>query len=347
MMRDKPPHTLLLPIIVTSILLLGLIGCKTVIEDTPPAASQAGAFTPLELSSTDELVIVEADSQTSYARLAAHYWQQPEMASLLANINGNQNLMPGESLVVPRMPPDLGGLRAGGLLTVPVLVYHRLAKQSSDRLTVTKAAFSSHLRYLSTNGYHVISLDRLYDFMEYRKPIPVKAVVLTFDDGWRSFYDIAYPLLKDYGYPATLFVYTDYIGQPKALTWEQIKEMADEGFDIQNHSLTHRNLVQREAGDNFQSHFQKIVAEIDQSGDRLASLLGEPRRYFAYPFGQTDALVISILKAKGYRGGLTVSKGANPFFTDPFRLQRTVIYNRPGLEHFKAGLAVYRKDQAP
>ena len=90
---------------------------------------------------------------------------------------------------------------------------------------MTTAVFSEQMRYLKENHYHVISMADLADFLAYRRALPAKAVVINLDDGYRSSYEIAYPILKAYGFTATLFIYTDFIGaSANSLTWDQLQE---------------------------------------------------------------------------------------------------------------------------
>src|SRR5438552_18335492 len=80
--------------------------------------------------------------------------------------------------------------------------------------------------------------------MQLKRQLPKRAVVITFDDGYRAFREYAYPVLKELGFPATLFVYTDYVGAGRnALSWEDPKSLAAEGFDVQAHPKTHADLL--------------------------------------------------------------------------------------------------------
>jgi peptidoglycan/xylan/chitin deacetylase (PgdA/CDA1 family) len=93
------------------------------------------------------------------------------------------------------------------------------------------------MRYLHTEGYRVVSLQAFVEFNDLRRQLPRRSVVLTFDDGYRSFLQHAFPILKELGFTATLFVYTDYVGAgPNALGWNDLKRLADEGVQIEAHS---------------------------------------------------------------------------------------------------------------
>ena len=111
-------------------------------------------------------------------------------------------------------------------------------------MTVSRGMFEQQMRLLKEKGYRVISIDQFFDFLEFKSTLPPKSVVITIDDGWRSAYEIAFPILQKYGYPATLFIYTDrIIDTPQTLSWGLLQEMAGYGIDIQCHTKSHRNLT--------------------------------------------------------------------------------------------------------
>src|SRR6185369_11326884 len=115
------------------------------------------------------------------------------------------------------------------------------------RMHITRNVFRQHLRYLEMTGYNVIPLRHLYEYVTgTRASIPQNAIVITIDDGWRSTYTEAFPELQKRKFPFTVFIYPKIIGQTSnALTWSQIKEMAEAGVDIQSHSLSHPYLTKR------------------------------------------------------------------------------------------------------
>ena len=196
------------------------------------------------------------------------------------------------------------------------------------------------MRFLSQNGYHVIGLEEFFDFLSLKRQIPRKSVVITIDDGWRSTYDIAFPILKRYGYRATLFVYTDLIMRSeKTLTWENVSEMAKSGIiTIQCHTKTHRNLVGEIDRQNVREYFEEVREELDESKKTLHAHIGTEAEYLAYPYGETSPLVIALLERLGYRGAFTVERGGNPFFVHPYRIKRCMIYGDFDLKAFKKNL---------
>src|SRR5205814_1039322 len=111
------------------------------------------------------------------------------------------------------------------------------------RLVLGVDAFAEQMQYLKREGYRVVSLADFVDWVDGKRQLPKRSVVLTFDDGYHAFRDHAYPVLKPLGFSATLFVYTDYVGASRnAMSWEELKGLVAEGFDVQAHSKTHGDL---------------------------------------------------------------------------------------------------------
>ncbi|HEX7809947.1 MAG TPA: polysaccharide deacetylase family protein, partial [Thermoanaerobaculia bacterium] len=135
----------------------------------------------------------------------------------------------------------------GDIPTATVLCYHIVEAPAAPRMHIDRETFRQHLRYIEMTGYNVIPLRHLYEYvMGERKSIPKNAVVITIDDGWRSTYTEAFPELQKRKFPFTVFIYPNIIGKTaNALSWTQIREMADAGVDIQSHALTHPFLTRR------------------------------------------------------------------------------------------------------
>jgi peptidoglycan/xylan/chitin deacetylase (PgdA/CDA1 family) len=294
-----------------------------------------------------DFVITIAKQGDTFSSLAARYLKDPSLDWFISEFNGSSALVPGQELVIPLKPYDIGGLSPSGYQTVPVLSYHDFSHAVSNKMTVTKAAFEEQMKFLKENGYRVITMDQLFGFLEFSIQIPRKSVVITIDDGWRSTYDIALPVLKEYGYPATLFIYTDLIvGSDKTLSWELVKELSDNGIDIQCHSKTHRHLTAMDSEDSFRKYFEDMEKEITESVSLIKKKLNRDVKYFAYPYGETSHLFIELLKKHGFRGAFTVKRGSNPFFTSTFRVSRSMIYGEYTLKQFEDNLNVFSMEDA-
>ncbi|WNR46091.1 polysaccharide deacetylase family protein [Paenibacillus roseipurpureus] len=130
---------------------------------------------------------------------------------------------------------------------VAVITYHHIDSHESS-VTITPERFDSHLQLLKKNGFHVISIEDFIDFLQQKKSVPPNAVVITFDDGYESFYKYAYPLLKKEGMTATMFLIVSYIEdgtvrQPPILTWSEIEDMHKEGFSFYSHTYNSHDSI--------------------------------------------------------------------------------------------------------
>lgn len=285
------------------------------------------------------VIVREGDTLSS---LAGRYLNDTGMEWLIADFNGISGVTPGMEIVIPLKSYERGGLTCGGYQTVPVLSYHNFSLDKTDKMTVSKTSFEDQMRLLKEKGYRVISMEQLFDFFDFKKQIPAKSVVITIDDGWKSASEIAFPVLKQHGYPATLFVYTDLINSGrKAMTWEHVKEIADNGFDIQCHTISHRDLSDIHEKESFKEYFDTVEKEIIQSKEIIKSNTGRDCRYLAYPFGNSNNMVIAILKRNGFRGAFTVRRGSNPFFINNYIVNRSMIYGDYDLEKFEKALTTF------
>lgn len=285
------------------------------------------------------VITQEGDTLSS---LAGQYLNDPNMEWFIADFNGISSVTPGMEIIIPKTPLERGGLRYKGYQTVPVLSYHNFSLDKTDKMTVSKASFEDQMQLLKDRGYHVISIDQLFDFFDFKKQIPSKSIVITIDDGWKSAYEIAFPVLKKYGYPATLFVYTDLINSTKkTMTWEHVKELADNGIDIQCHTITHRDLAGAQEKESFKEYFYAVEKEILQSSNIIKKNINRDCRYLAYPYGNSSNVVVAILKRNGFRGAFTVRRGSSPFFINNYMVNRSMIYGEYDLKKFEKILTVF------
>jgi len=291
----------------------------------------------------EDFVVVRAGFADTPASLARQYLGDAALAGIVTEFNGTAAVSPGQQLVIP-LRSDLGGLRKDGYQTVPVLVYHGFSrKKSGKRMIVAEKDFAEQMQYLHDEGFAVVSLAALFDFMEFKKPLPAKAVVLTVDDGWCSLYEIAYPILKRYGYPMTAFLYTDLIGHEKCLNWQQLREMAENGLDIQSHTMSHRDLSRMRKGESFRRYFQDIQNEIAGAERLIEENLGRRCEILAYPYGAYNEILVAYLRKRGYRGAVTVNRGSVPFFADRYRVNRSAVYGGYSIEQFAKNLSTFTR----
>ena len=248
--------------------------------------------------------------------------------------------------MIPLKPISPAGMFNGGFQKIPILTYHRFTPGKSDcgRLAVSEDAFVAQMAYLRDRGFRVIDFKDLADFMAGNVSLPRRSVILSIDDGYKSVYEIAFPVLKRFDYPATVFVYSDFVGAGAALNWKQMREMVDSGLiDIQPHSKTHADLTLRLEGESEKAYRKRLALEFRHPAELIERNLGLPIHTFSYPYGAENEIVIEAAEKAGYTLGATVTRGGNPTFAHPLVLRRTQIYCGDSLKTFARRLQTFEK----
>jgi peptidoglycan/xylan/chitin deacetylase (PgdA/CDA1 family) len=326
--------------------LLTMAGCATV--SPPPPVSGPPPVVDSEapggvIARNDRFVLYSPAPEDTLASVARRFLGSEKRQWEIADFNAVSRAEPGKVLAIPLRPTNPQGILPEGYQTVPILCYHRVGPRTS-RMVIAPDTFAAQLDYLARNDYRVIRLSDLMDFLEGKGQLPKRAVVITFDDGHISAYEHAYPLLKKYGFPATMFLYTDFVGAKEALNWTQMREMARSGLiDFQPHSKTHSNLVVRLPGETDQHYRERLDVEIRVPRDLIQRNLSTKVTDYAYPYGDANELVLERLAHADYRLGLTVNPGGNAFFANPLMLRRTMIFGEHGMDAFKAALQVFKE----
>lgn len=185
-----------------------------------------------------------------------------------------------------------------------ILQYHHVSSNTPRITSVTLDEFRTHMEYLRDNGFSVLPLEDIVSALREGSPLPDRSVAITFDDGYRNNYDAAYPLLREFGWPFTLFISSDLVGSNDALylNWEQIREMAANGATIANHGLTHLYLLAREEGEDDTAWIRRIEREIVDAEARIEKETGQNHRLFAYPYGEYDDTIQQLVSRLGFTG---------------------------------------------
>lgn len=188
--------------------------------------------------------------------------------------------------------------------TVPILMYHYVNDEESSRsrLGISPATFERQMRFLSEHKYNVIPLSELADLIRNKRKIPPKTAAVTFDDGYLDNYTQAYPILKKYNIPATIFVVINRVGKHMGnddyMSWAQIKELSDSGLvTIGSHSINHPNLSEIKSE-------EEMELEILDSKNILEESLARQVNLFSYPFGGINHLARSIVISSGYQAAV-------------------------------------------
>jgi len=193
-------------------------------------------------------------------------------------------------------------------LNVPILLYHRLGPAVVDGMTIKTSVFEEHLKYLKANGYHVIPLRTLVDYYLKKGPAPApKSVVIVADDGHKSIYSDMYPLAKKYNIPVTLFIYPSAISNAKyAMTWDQLKTLKANGFDIQSHTFWHPNFKHDKKKMSPAEYEKSVTTQLKKSKERLEKQLGGTVDMLAWPFGIYDDYLLKRAAEVGYKATFTI-----------------------------------------
>ena len=217
-------------------------------------------------------------------------------------------------------------------LKVLVLNYHKI-DNIHHSLAVSPANFERHLKYLSEHGYDSISPDELYEGLAGRLELPENPVLITFDDGYKDNYTNAFPLLKKYGFKATIFVVTGFLGkQSQYLTWEQAREMEQHGISIESHTVSHRSMT--DLSD------EELRSELVESRKQAEKELGHPVEYIAYPTGTYNLHIAEMVKEAGYKAAFTIKYGNVDQASNIYALERVPVFhtantNRDFLERIR------------
>ncbi len=184
---------------------------------------------------------------------------------------------------------------------VPILVYHSFGPQvlkKEDKMQlhyrVTTGAFDAQMKYLADNHYTPITFNAYVDYLKNGTPIPEKAIVLTFDDGWKTQYTYALPILQKYHFTGTFFIISSYPGYGAYMSWDQIIAIDHDGMEIGSHTVHHLNLTKVTPS--------QVISEVVDSKKTLESRLSHVVTTFAYPeYGQNIAAQKALADA-GYVG---------------------------------------------
>ncbi len=211
--------------------------------------------------------------------------------------------------IAPTPTPTPLPARAPSTASVAVLGYHRFENPPHDPLAISTREFETQMQRLKDSGVSVISMD---DFLAWRrgeKDVPARSAIITIDDGYVSGYSEAWPVLKKFGYPFTMFVYTNYIGTGgKSISWQQLEEMQKAGVEIGSHTVSHDRLTAKKGKGRTEANYDEwLWNELNGSKELLQSHLGAPVRTLAFPYGLANEQVKAAAAKAGYEAQFTVN----------------------------------------
>ena len=208
----------------------------------------------------------------------------------------------------------------GGRAPLPILMYHRIQELPADasagvkEWTTSPDTFIAQLDYLAAHGYQPIPLADLHAYLTENRPLPARPIAITFDDGYVDFHDVAWPSLRERGFPAAVSVIVGHVGYGAFLTWEQIAELEAAGVVFGSHTFDHISLKGLDD--------EALARQVAGSKRELDARLTRPIAWMAYAYGSYDERAIDALRAAGYTLGLTINPANFQIRGDPYRLNR-------------------------
>ncbi len=241
------------------------------------------------------------------------------------------------------------GLAASGR-ALPVLMYHSISDDPENgvapyyKTATSPARFEEQIRFLSEHGFESVDLAEAIRLLNTKVPTTTKPVVITFDDGFRDFHDLAFPILKKYGQSAIMYLPTAFIGNERrsfkgreCMTWDEVKSLQGQGIAFGSHTVNHPKL--------YELPWKEIEEELANSKENLERELGGEAPSFAYPFAfpQQDQPFTDrftrLLRQYGYRNCCTTMAGRVRPGDDSFRIKRLPVNGCDDPALFAAKLA--------
>lgn len=215
-------------------------------------------------------------------------------------------------------------------MRVVALTFHDVvngdqASKSDPLYRITKGDFEQLVSSLRRLGYQTASSRQFRAWQTGEGRLPERSVVLTFDDGYASHFELVAPLLVRYRFSGTFFISPGLVGRPGYLTWDQVRKMAFLGMEIGSHGISHRPLTQL--------HGAELDQELVESKRELEQQLGVPVRSLAAPGGYWNQAVADAVTRAGYEAAWVSTIGTNGPETNPLALRRVVVRQPFALEH--------------
>lgn len=242
--------------------------------------------------------------------------------------------------------------------SLPIVMYHGISEDPTawGDYVISPSQFEADLMYLQQAGYTTVTMADLIAYVDEGVPLPARAVMLTFDDGYYNNYRYAYPLLQQYGMRAVISpiarwseFYSDNVGQQDRpayshITWEQMRQMTADGtveiqchsYDMHHNDVAHRKGASRRSGETAEEYRAALQQDITHALELLRDEAGISPTTFTYPFGAISKQTDEVLREMGFRATLGCESRMNHITRDADCLYRLGRFLRP---HRMAGLA--------
>ncbi|QIZ78396.1 polysaccharide deacetylase family protein [Ferrimonas lipolytica] len=198
---------------------------------------------------------------------------------------------------------------------VVILQYHHVSETTPETTSVTPAQFTEQMTYLADHGFTVVPLQLALNAIAEKRPLAEKSVVISFDDGYQNVADNAHPLLRQLGFPYTVFINVKAVEQQRrnVMSWQTLRQLANEGATIANHSFQHDHLIRLQVDEDLASWQVRVQQDIENSQNKIVEEIGHNVKVLAYPYGEFNPPLRELLTSMGYAGLGQHSGAAGPY----------------------------------
>ncbi len=220
------------------------------------------------------------------------------------------------------------------LLAIPILLYHNI--DGKGPFSIDADVLRQHFQLIRERGIRVIPLRELVGRLEHPAPYRDRVIVITFDDGYGSMHSKLLPLVREFGYPVTLFVYADVIStrSSKNLTWDRARAMDRMGIDIQAHSISHADLAELSRQNDPESR-KRLFEELYLARRLMELRMNKKIDFYAFPYGRYNLAVVDMALKAGYRRVFSTDYGSNVITRDNFCLRRQHIKSSYSIDYIE------------
>jgi len=226
----------------------------------------------------------------------------------------------------PEAAPAEPTIEVNKSATVAILGYHDFRDHGGTPMMIAEPKFRQQMEAIRDSKIPVIPLSDVLAWKRGEKSIPEEAICITMDDGWVGVYQYAYPILKELGFPFTVYLYKKYVNiGGRSMKWEMIKEMIEHGCEVASHTVSHELLTKK--GKRTDAEYELwLLQELKDSKEFLEQHLGKPCLSIGYPYGNHSDTITELAQQVGYEAGVTVANNKVTWDTPNFKLGRYIIH---------------------
>lgn len=215
---------------------------------------------------------------------------------------------------------------------IAAFCYHQVEPSAGGKFSLSLERFKSQLKYLKDRNYQSLNSDELLLAIASDTPATQNQVVITFDDGFKTVYDYAFPAMQELGFKGIVCIYPAFIGSSQSMSWQQLAELIKAGWSVECHSMSHSNLASKYQTPEIEAAFLKH--EILDSRRIIETQLGNKVKFMVWPYGVYSDRTLALVREAGFAGAMTVDGGANYKGMSPFQIKRQVIYSTDDMNKF-------------